>query len=99
MKWNGTDVAIESRWMRVTHNPRVSGYPKAGQVIELRGHQLLCDGKYLVVGVTKYENEYPSNCHDIRIDLVGDARTPAPFPRYGGGWNGENILKAIASAR
>ena len=91
MKFGGVDIAIERKWLRITYNPKVDGYPKVGTVIELRDHRMLSDGKYLVTGVTEYE---PGVCdgRDIRLDLLSEG-----IMAEGRGWSGENLVKAMVA--
>ena len=66
---------IQSEWLRITYNPRgAQKYPDAGDVIQLAGHNLLPDGKYLVVMVTEFEPPYNADedGRDIRISLAGE---------------------------
>jgi len=90
MKFNGVDIALELRWLRITYNPKVDGYPRPGTVIELRGHKMLSDDEYLVTGVMEYEPGVCAPNRDIRLDLL---RKGSPTEERG--WSGENIIKAI----
>ena len=85
----GKQIKLMTRWCRITHNPDISGYPKTGDKIQLRGHRLIKDGYYIVEAVTEYEPPVMTGGRDIRIKLVGD----------NGEWNGENIIAAINCAQ
>jgi hypothetical protein len=90
-EWFRGKYAINDKWLRITHNPVVEGYPKSGEVIKLDGHAFLNNGEYLVTDVQEFEPGYvcDSNGRDIRITLV--SRNGSVMPLL----DGSNILKAM----
>jgi len=89
----GNDWVLQNRWLRITYNPSnlPTAYPKTGDEIELRNHNLLGNGKFVVEQVTEFE---PGVCRDsegrdIRISLLGIGRD----------FNGENIVAAMVNAK
>lgn len=87
--------AIQDEWLRVTQNPTTQEqYPRSGDIVTLRGHHYLPDGKYLVTMVEEFEPPFvkDANGRDIRISVVGMLRHPSDTIR---GLNGERLLKAI----
>jgi len=89
---DGTRIAITNKWVRVTQNPIYSTeYPKAGQTVTLKGHNLMPDGEYLIVQVEEFEPAFfkDKDGRDIRFTI---------YPNYKGvgrGLNGENFINAM----
>lgn len=91
VRWHNMRFALQTKWIRETQNPVVSGYPKPGDIITLRNHRLMSDGEYLVLSVIEWEPAYTPghNGRDIRLSIVDD---------HGISYrelNGQNILDAI----
>lgn len=84
---------LQNDWIRITQNPNALEYPKTGDTIELKGHQLLNDGKYIVTMVEEFEPAYHADesGRDIRLTLINSNN----FSQRHTGMNGQNILRAI----
>ena len=99
--WNGQEIALPLDWLRVTENPIAPRFPTVGTVIELRGHKMLSDGKYLVTEVKEYEPAYrdDGDGRDIRISVLASDKNWELFSRSrvagSKGWDGVNILEAM----
>lgn len=88
---NGKKWVLQDKWLRITQNPVAPGYPKTGDEIELKGHGLIPNGKYIVEIVTEFEPgvDRDADGRDIRISLLG----------FGKDYNGMNILVAMAHTK
>lgn len=88
----GQKIALQDQWLRITENPDVAEYPKTGNIIELKNHNLIPDGIYFITFVKEYEPPYTPDIdgRDIRIDLINKDTN-----RVYKGMNGVNILKSI----
>jgi len=89
---NGQEFSIQDKWLRVTHNPSAPRYPLSGQIIEIKNHSILGDGKYLVLMVEEFEPPYHTDedGRDIRISL-----TAGNSHKDMNGLNGFNIRRAM----
>ncbi len=75
-EYKGQKYALQSKWSRITENPEAPDYPCTGQKIELNGHIMIPDGKYIVSMVTEFEPPFhPDGMgRDIRISLLGSGK-------------------------
>jgi len=100
-KINDMEYALNEKWLRIAQNPVAEKYPKTGEMIELKNHNLLLDGEYLVSMVEEFEPPYSKDedGRDIRISLVSKFME-GPYPKARpnsegfGALNGVNIRKA-----
>lgn len=93
--WQGVVYAYSSNWLRMTQNPQASDYPSVGDVIEVKGHPLLDDARYLVIEVMEFEppvrHRADDNGRDIRISLIG------PHHESHHDLNGRRIVQTIVA--
>lgn len=89
---NGQEILLQDQWLRITENPKVTKYPKIGDVIEIKNHCLMPNGTYFVTFVKEYEPPYIQdlNGRDIRIDLL-NKDTHRKYKTM----NGKNILSTM----
>lgn len=84
---DGFWYVLQPNWLRITQNPVAPKYPKTGDTITLKGHDMLSDGEYIVQMVTEFEPPFhqDEDGRDIRIKFIG----------VSGEWNGKEIRNVI----
>ena len=90
VEFKGNRIALQSKWLRITQNPRAVGYPCTGDEVHLEGHKILIDGQHVVQMVKEYEPPFHADAEsrDIRITFLGIEHE----------FNGQEVLRAIKAS-